>query len=124
MEAIVASVIAVIAILGMAYSFGLGRGLVFRYEIARAALGVAQTRMEFLSTLPRSSDSLSVGFASPAVDFLYESQVAGTEVWRVAAHDDPTLPGATNLRRVEVVVRWEAGGMRDSLAIDRMFSLP
>lgn len=124
MEAIVASVIAVIAILGMAYSFGLGRGLVFRYEIARAALGVAQTRMEMLTTLPKSSDSLDVGYASPAAVFAYEGQNAGTEVWRVTAHDDPTLPGSTNLRRVEVVVRWEAGGLSDSLALDRMFPLP
>jgi len=124
MEAIVASVIAVIAIIGMAYSFGLGRGLVFRYELARAALGVAQTRMEYLTTLPRSSDSLDVGFSSSPVTFQYEGQNAGTEVWRVAAHDDPTLPGSTNLRRVEVVVRWEAAGLRDSVALDRMFPLP
>lgn len=124
MEALVASVIAVIAILGMAYSFGIGRGLVFRYELARAALGVAQSRMEFLTTLPRSSDSLRVGFASAPVTFTYEGQNAGGEAWRVTAHDDPTLPGSVDLRRVEVVVRWEAAGLRDSLTLDRMFSLP
>ncbi len=124
MEAIVASVIAVLAILGLAFSFGQGRALVFRYEIARSALGVAQSRMEFLTTLPRSSDSLRVGFGSSPVPFVYEGQTAGSESWRVTAHDDPTLPGTVDLRRVEVAVRWEAGGLADSLTLDRMFSLP
>ncbi len=124
MEALVASVIAIIAILGMAYTFGLGRGLVFRYEIARAALGIVQTRMEFLSTLPPTSDSLRVGYASASTAFVYEGQNAGSESWRVTAHDDPTLPGPVNLRRVQAVVRWEAGGLRDSIDLVRMFPLP
>lgn len=124
MEAIVASVIAVIAIVGMAHSFGLGRGMVFRYELARAALGVAQTRMEFLSTLPLTSDSLVVNYTSPPVPFVYEGQNAGAELWRVTAYDDPTLPGTVDLRRVEVTVRWVQGGMSDSLTLDRMVGLP
>ena len=37
MEAIVATAIAVIAVLGLAYSFGQGRAMIGRYEISRAA---------------------------------------------------------------------------------------
>jgi len=36
-EALTGATISVIAVMGLAYSFGVGRGLVNRYEVARAA---------------------------------------------------------------------------------------
>ena len=44
--------IASIAVLGLAYTFGVGRGMVNRYEIARAALGGAQDPLELCTSLP------------------------------------------------------------------------
>ena len=49
MEALTAATISVIAVLGLAYSFGVGRGMVNRYEVAHAALGEAQAQLEALT---------------------------------------------------------------------------
>lgn len=123
-EAIVASVIAILAILGLAYTFGVGRGMVNRYELARAALGVAQERMEVATSLPRDSDSLLVGFASPTVPFVYEGNSMGDMWWHVEGYDHPDIPGPVNLKRVVVTVRFHNGPGTDSLMLDRLVALP
>ena len=61
MEVIVATIVAVVAILALAYTFGTGRGLVNRYEAARVALAAAQRRMEMLSAGPAGSADLQLG---------------------------------------------------------------
>ncbi len=122
-EALTASVIAIIAIVGLAYTFGIGRGMVNRYEIARAALGQVQSRVELLSVLPASSESLNVGYASPLLPFDYEGSHRGDLWWHIAAYNPPGIPGTTNLRRATVCVRWQTGSLSDSVMLDRLFSL-
>ena len=66
MEVVVATVVAVVAVLALAYTFGTGRGLVNRYEAARVALAAAQRRMESLSAGPVTSAELQMGPHPPA----------------------------------------------------------
>src|SRR4029077_10263860 len=85
-EAVVATVIAVVAVIGMAHSFGMGRALISRYEIGRVALGTVQRRMEFYAMRP------SVEIASPQSDsvaFVYDGKNIGWESWNVVWVDDP-----------------------------------
>ena len=98
-------------VLGLAYTFGLGRGQVDRYEIARAALGTAENRLERLLLLAErtpASDSLAVGYRSPAFPFEHSGIARGTQWWHVDPYDDPNVPGSVDLRRIVVCVRWNA----------------
>ena len=122
MEAAVAIVISVIAILGLAHSFGMGRGFIERFAMGRAAIGVIEGRMEALSVLPASSPELIVG-THPEIPFDYKGVHVGTEQWRVEWFDDPaTTRTSADLRRVTVVVTWGRGADRDSLRLTRLFS--
>jgi hypothetical protein len=122
MEAIVATVIATIAILGLAYSFGQGRSFIDRFEVARVALGVAQARMERLSFLPLASDSLEVG-AHPASPnpFVFDGRMLGTESWRVETADDPFTAETDDMKRVTVTVTFATGSVGDSVVLKRLF---
>lgn len=120
MEAIVATVISIIAILGLAHSFGVGRGFIERYAVGRAALSAAQGRMEALSVLPPTADSLATNrfFLQP---FNYRGAEAGTIEWRIEPYDDPVVSGPYNLKKVTVVARWGPGVEQDSLRLSRLF---
>src|SRR5882672_11756294 len=104
MEALTAATISVIAVLGLAYSFGVGRGLVDRYEVARAALGEAQSQLEALTLLPNSDPTLALGYVGAPTPFRYEGTTLGEEYWRVVAYDEPNLPGTANFKRVIMTV--------------------
>lgn len=116
----VAAVIAVLAVIGLAHTFGLGRAFINRFEVARAALGAAQERLELLQVTPRSSadfspDSLHVR------PFTHFGRQVGTEEWAVTWYDDPAMPGTNDLKRVTVTVRWIQGSLADSLSLSRLF---
>jgi len=121
MEAVTAAAVAVIAVMGLAYSFGVGRGLVDRYEIARAALAEADNQLEALTQLPLHDPTLAVGYVAPPTPFRYEGVELGTQNWRVTAYDEPNLPGTLNMRRVRVVVRWQQNSRPDSLMMERLW---
>ena len=123
MEAVVATAISVIAILGLAHSFGMGRAFIDRYAIARVALGVAQARMEGLSMLPPAAPDFSIGPHPDApVVFTFQGAPVGTEQWLVEWFDDPSTPLTTaDLRRVTVVVAWSLGADQDSVRLARLF---
>ena len=121
MEALTAATISVIAVLGLAYSFGVGRGLVNRYEVARAALGEAQSQLEALQLVARGDPTMAVGYVSPATPFRYNGAALGTSSWRVLAYDDPNLPGTVNLKRVIVTVRWTQSAQVDSVSLERLW---
>ena len=123
-EALVATAIASIAVLGLAYTFGVGRGMVNRYEIARAALGVAQDRLELCTSLPLTSDSLAAGYVSPQFPFTYQGTSYGNYSWTVGGYDHPNIPGAVDLKKVVVTVRFRSGAGTDSLRLDRLIALP
>ncbi len=121
MEAIVATIIAVLAVIGLAHTFGLGHGLIDSYASSRAALGEAQRRMEWLGTLPVSSDSIQVDglYPSPAGTFSVPGVVSGTYQWSAAPD---TIFGVANaMRRVTVLVVYPLGGASDTLRLSRLF---
>lgn len=125
-EALIATIIAVLAVLGLAYTFSVGRGQVSRYEVARAAMGEAESHLERLLRLQKanaSSESLAVGFGSPEFPFAYRAATLGTVWWHVDPYDDPYLPGSPNLKRLVVCVRWNIV-TADSLQFDQLLSLP
>jgi len=126
-EAMVAAAIAVLAVMGMAYTFGVGRGQVSRFEEARVALSVARSQMDSLGviwTQRPSSDSLAIGYASPAEPFVYQGATIGSSQWAVIGYDSPSIPGSPNMRRAIVTVRFTTGALTDSLQLDRLFPLP
>jgi hypothetical protein len=120
MEAIVATVISIIAILGLAHSFGLGRGFIERFSVGRAALAAARGRMEALTVLLPTSDSLAMNAAFIA-PFNFGAVESGTIHWRIAPYNDPITAGPNDLKEVTVVVAWGAGAERDSLKLTRLF---
>ena len=130
MEAMVATVIAVLAVVGLAYTFGLGRAFINRYEIARMADAVAQARIEALGVLAQSrpaSDSLVAGRSYPATpnDFYYHGTLLGQERWRV--YPAPAAAPATiqgRVTTVTAVVTWTTGGVADSVTYSRVIGLP
>jgi len=121
MEALTGATISVIAVLGLAYSFGVGRGLVNRYEVARAALGEAQSQLEALQLVARTDPAMTIGYVSPPTPFRYEGAALGTSSWRVLAYDDPNLPGPVNLKRVIMTVRWTQNAQSDSVSLERLW---
>src|SRR5262245_58315299 len=121
MEALTGATISVIAVLGLAYSFGVGRGLVNRYEVARAALGEAQSQLEALQLVSRSDATLAFGYVSPPTPFRYEGATLGTSSWRVLAYDEPNIPGTQNLKRVVVTITWTRYAMTDSVSLERLW---
>lgn len=130
-EVMVAVVIAVIAVVGLAHTFGTGRALINRYEIARDALGAAQRELEVLSAISLSSDSLDAGAGQRLhgpFPLGLNDRMTGTIEWTSSWQDDPAdnAGGDSNphdYRKVTVVVRWQAG-TTDTVALSRIFMAP
>src|SRR5438477_8007775 len=95
-EVMVAAVIAVIAVMGLAFTFSAGRGMIDRYATARDALAAAEQRMERLSILGLK-DPLNPDLdALPGPGKLHgpfprtlNGNTTGTEQWTVTWIDDP-----------------------------------
>jgi hypothetical protein len=124
MEALTGATISVIAVLGLAYSFGVGRGLVNRYEVARAALGEAEAQLEGLRLVyanDRNDPTLAYGYVSSSTPFRYEGATLGSSSWSVVGYDEPSLPGTQNLKRVVMVVRWTQNAQTDSVLLERLW---
>jgi len=125
-EAVAGTALAILAIVALAHTFATGRALIDRYEIARAALGAAQRRMEVLTTRPPAT--LLVGPDS-AQAFVFKGQTVGTEKWNVQWVDERVdslggsdLDGNTNdTKRVRIWVWWGTGFDADTVRLDRLF---
>ena len=117
-EAMVATVIATIAVVGLAHSFGLGRSFINRYETARAALGVAQRRLEILHAGSDPLSNLATGVPHLG-DFVHGGQRVGREEWYVDWYDDPSIPGERDLKLVTVRVFWSQGTIADTVTPTR-----
>jgi hypothetical protein len=126
MEVIAAIVVAVVAILGLAYSFGTGRALIDRYARSRAALAAGEGQMEMLSVLAASDTALSIG-ASHTRDFVVDGQVVGIQEWNVVWVDDPIDgtgggdPSPNDLKRVTLQVSFHQGSSGDVVELTRFF---
>jgi prepilin-type N-terminal cleavage/methylation domain-containing protein len=130
-EVIVATAIAAIAVVGLAYTFSTGRAFINRFEMARAALASAHGRLEALSVVDPSDASMSVGPTHTA-DFEVGGDVLGTQRWVVTSFDDPAdgLAGddrdanTDDLRHVTVTVSWQMGALVDSVTLTRVMGGP
>lgn len=130
-EVMVATVIAVIAVVGLAKTIGTGRALINRYEVARDALGAAQREFEILGAVSLQSDSLDAGTGvrlHGPFPIGLNDRTNGTVEWRSAWIDDPQDDGAgdpdpRDYRQVTMVVRWQ-GGVADSILLSRLFMAP
>jgi hypothetical protein len=131
MEAIVATVIAVIAVLGLAYSFGQGRAMIGRFGIERAALAAAQDEMERLAVTAAGDSTLALGpGGTPGYHgrpFVLDGQTLGTVQWTVTPFDDPADglspadPQPFDLKQVVVTVSWSVGFNPGSVTLSRFF---
>ena len=126
-EAIAATAITTIAVLGLAYSFGVGRGLIDRFAVGRDALAAAQRRMEILSTInPQSSDLLPGNHPAVPATIVLNGQATASEQWFVAWVDDPADnaggdPNPQDYKRVTVKIGYVVDGLSDTVRVSRLF---
>lgn len=126
-EVMVATVIATLAFLGLAYSFSLGRGFINQFEIRRAAVAAARARLETLASDPGSPD-LSITPPPHTTPFVVDGVTRGQESWAVDWVDDKAdgLAGAGDwnphdLKRVTVDVTYATGkNSIDTVSIVRL----
>lgn len=117
MEAIIGAVIAIIAVIGLAYTFSVGRGTIDRFSVARAADAKAIARMEWLTSLPPDTSAFTMIQPLP---FVFAGRTIGTERWDVGPPPVGT-PGAAALRQLTVTVAWNWATLRDSVRYQRLF---
>ena len=123
-EVLVALLITVIAVMGLASSFGTGRGLIDRYATARSAMGVAQSRMEWLRMeymKNLSAPDLDPSLAHPVTDVVLDGRIPGQETWTVEWLHDPKGSSAQDYKRVTVTVTWSQGGVGDRIDLSCIF---
>ncbi|TMQ70267.1 MAG: hypothetical protein E6K80_09035 [Candidatus Eisenbacteria bacterium] len=126
-EALVASLIAVIAVMGLAFTFSAGRGMIDRYATARDALAATEQRMERLSILSlkdAGNADLAPGTHGPLPRPL-NGNMSGTERWTVTWIDDPVDnaggdPNPNDYKQVTVDVRWMSGAVQDHVQLTRI----
>ena len=118
-EVIVASVIAIIAVVGLAHSFGMGRALIDRHENARDALALAQQRIEYLLNRPPAHADLNPGTHDMGTVAL-NAAVNGTERWEVVWVDDPVNGTGNDYKRITVTIAWTQGGIPDRIQLSRI----
>lgn len=132
-EVMVAMVIAVIAVLGLAHSFGAGRALIDRYETARAASALVEGRVETLASLATRDlfdPALTEGTHGPAPITLSGDRT-GDESWFVEWVDDPLDglagpgdPDPNDYKRVTVAITWTQGATSDTVQLTRILRAP
>ena len=118
-EVITATVIAAVAVIGLAYSFSTGRTLIDRFETAREALGSAEERLAILSETAPSDTAFDIG--THTAGFFSDGQMIGTQIWTVSDWDDPAAGVDDSLKRVIVAVTWSWGTFDDTVRIERLF---
>jgi prepilin-type N-terminal cleavage/methylation domain-containing protein len=132
-EVMVAAVVAVIAVLGLAFSFSAGRGLIDRYAVARDALEACQSRLDSLAMEavkdPAAAD-LTVGTHTRPGNITLNKNQTGTEQWTVVWVDDPVdgTAGAdedpNDYKRATVEIDWRQGSLQDHIRMSRSFLAP
>lgn len=124
MEVIVATVIATIAVVGLAYTFSLGRGFINRFEVGRAALAAAQGQMELIATSPIGDSLVTIGPLHQSY-FLVGGSPRGTQRWVLGWRDDPADdsspvdPDTSDLRSATVTILFREGSVQDSVQLTR-----
>jgi prepilin-type N-terminal cleavage/methylation domain-containing protein len=132
-EVMVATVVAVIAVLGLAYSFSAGRGLIDRFAAARDAMEAVQNRLDRLAVQavrdPATPD-LNIGTHGPFARIVNHN-LTGTESWPVVWVNDPVDDGGpggdadpNDYKRATVTIHWNQGAQQDQLSMSRSFLGP
>jgi hypothetical protein len=126
-EVMAGTVIATLAVLGLAYTFGVGRGLIDRYEVARSALGEAQHVIDSLSVVAPAN--LAPGSRSFEIAGVH----AGTTRWTVTPVDDPldglassspADPNPVDYYLVAIEVDFGTGTQFDHVQLSRYLPAP
>ena len=117
MEVLVALVIATIAVVGLAYSFGMGRAFINRFEMARSGLSAAQNLMETLTVTPPTDTLLSLGLHQRA--FVLDGAAVGTLAWNVVLVR-ATGGAGSDLKQVTTMASWVTGSQRDTVQLTRL----
>ena len=118
-EVLAGTLVATISVLGLAYSFGVGRGLIVGYRVSRQAMGRAELVIDSLITVPRAT------LAPGSEDFWGSGITPGTTSWQIDPIDDPADGiGAADLnpvdlKRITVQVSWRQDGMNQVLRLTR-----
>jgi type II secretory pathway pseudopilin PulG len=123
-EAVVATAIATIAVMGMAHSFGTGRALINRFEVARKALGAAQRRVEFLSSKMPTEPELNLASYGP-FPLQLDGRTYATESWVISRVDDPAdgmSPSDVDLKLITVRVVWGAQRASETIQLTSLVS--
>ena len=124
-EVIAATVIAAIAVIGLAYTFGMGRGFIDEFEIGRDAVAAAKGQLELLATLPANDSRVAIGVQNQS-DFVVGGVVIGKLYSVVGWVDDPADgAGAADLnphdlRLATVSVAFQHGSLPDSVRLTRL----
>jgi type II secretory pathway pseudopilin PulG len=124
-EVMAATVVATIAVVGLAYTFGMGRGFINRYETDRAAAAAAQGQIELIAASP-ANDTLVTLDELHMSYFIVDSSIRGTERWIVRWIDDPADgtgngdPDPSDLRQATVTVVFRQGALLDSVRMTRL----
>ena len=125
MEVLVATVIATIAVVGLAYTFGLGRGFINQYEVGRAAAAAAEGQIELIAESPANDTLVTIGVQHMSY-FTVAGTIQGTERWTIGWVDDPADglgaadPNPNDLRQAIVTVVFQHGSMADSVQATRL----
>jgi type II secretory pathway pseudopilin PulG len=122
-ELMVAMLLTVIAIMGLAHTFGLGTGFIDRYASARAALARASGQLEIVRGQVRSGASLASADSSSNI-LLAPGQAAVLHTL-IEGVDDPVNPGgAFDYYRVTASVSWTQAGITDSVRMVTLMLRP
>lgn len=122
-ELMAAMVITVVAIMGLAHTFGLGTGFIDRYSSARAALARATGQLEHIRAQVRGgsgvsdADTVSAIVLSPGQNATLRTLIQGVD-------DAADGSGGTDYYRVTASVQWTQAGMTDSVKVVTLVMRP
>lgn len=128
MEVLVATVIATIAVVGLAYTFGLGRGFINQFEVGRAAEAAAEGEMDLIASTPPSDSLVKIGPLHMSY-FMVGGNINGTQRWIINWIDDPADgvgvadPNPEDIRQATVTVLFQHGSLLDSVTTTRLLPI-
>jgi len=125
MEVIVATAIATIAVVGLAYTFGMGRGFINQFEIGRAAAAAAEGQMDLIASASATDTLVKIGPVHMSY-FFVGGVKRGTQSWIVSWVDDPVDglggadPNPNDLRQATVTVQFQNGTLPENVQTTRL----
>ncbi|NOT32624.1 MAG: prepilin-type N-terminal cleavage/methylation domain-containing protein [Candidatus Eisenbacteria bacterium] len=135
-EVLVALLISVITVVGLAHTFGIGRGLIDRYATSRDALGAAERRIETLQMQAMQDSAANFTDLTPGshgpIALTLNGRTAGVELWLIESIDD-TADGISaadvdhntdDYRLATVRIGWTQAAVTDTLRLTTILPSP